>query len=239
MHVGCRQHGEGHFNAPVYGNGKFWYVPIPEGKDATERSWTYAELGLEDVLPKPWRFGEYAHYDPEFPDFTYGEPDTRKHGLRLRIPRQLHKNDFLFFISSLTYRHREDVERHPDIVNGWAYYFIGFFELEEDPIRVPSPFPQDVVRRFSNNAHIRRKETDDPLLLFRGTSVGKKRSRLLQRAIALSNGTTPNDLATHAMPWLKPRRNMGPTGWRYRWWSGDFVGDNGVTLLLSGLGVDP
>jgi hypothetical protein len=238
LHVGCRKNGEGGFNGPVYGNGTFRYVPIPEGEKATERCWTYAELQLEDVLPKPWKHGKYAHYDPEFRDFTYGEPNTRKHGLRLRFARHLKEGDFLFFISSLTYRQTADTLKQADVVDDWAYYLIGFLNLAEDPINVPNPIPNDIRARFPNNAHIRRNEVD-PLLIFPGTRAGRSASRLVLRARAISDGTDPNRLAREAIPWIRPRQNMGPTGWRYRWWAEEFVSEEGVIRLLQAVGVEP
>ena len=241
LHVGCIKRECG-CNGPVYGDGTFRYVPIPEREEATEMSWTYTELELVDVLCQPWNHGIYAHYDPQFRDqrgdheFTYGEPDTPKHSKRLQIARQLKKGEFLFFISSLEYKLTE-VERQPDINSEWSYYVVGFFELAENPVIVPNPIPTHIRDQFSSNAHVLRNETD-PVLLFKGERIGKKSSRQLARAKVISNKSIPNELAIRAMPWLRPRRNIAAEGWNYRWWGEDFVSEDGVGLLLERVRVD-
>ena len=231
LHVGSNRHFR--FLGPVHGDGTFKFIPIPEDKHDPERSWKYEELGLAEDLPRNWKWGKYAHYDPEFLTFTYGDPI--EHTLRLRHARELREDEFLFFLASLRYSPRDGETRASDIDPEWAYYLIGFFELAEPPIVLPYPFPDDARKRFSNNANVRRVNDQRPIFIFEGTKNGKEHSRQLMRAVALSNEVVPNTLARQAMPWLTPRPNKG---WAYRWWGENFVFPEGVQILLRAMGLD-
>ncbi len=232
LHVGCnRSHG---FLGPVYGDGRFRFVPIPEWhKCVSEKTWTYADLDLQETLPKNWKWGKYAHYDPEFESFTWGDYKNK----RTYQARQLQERAFYLFISSLKYFPIRGVEGAHDINPDWAYYLIGFFEVAELPTWVSYPLSTHFRDRFLNNAHIRRRDngTHRPFLIFTGTRRGKTRSRLLERAVALSNGVIPNSLARAAMSWLKP----SSTGrWNKRWWEEGIAPQQGVRRVLEAAGLD-
>ncbi len=219
----------------MYGDGRFKFVPIPERpKYVSGNSWTYGALGLGEILPTNWKWGNYAHYDPEFLTFTWGDYENK----RTYQARQLKARDFYFFISSLQYHLMSGVERAPDIDPDWGYYIIGFFKAAQLPVWIHYPIPKQTLARFPNNAHVRRREGSwDPFLVFTGTAQGEAGSRLLGRAVPLSNGVLPNRLAKEAMgDWLRP----SPSGsWNKRWWEEGVVSEAGVKLLLEAAGVDP
>lgn len=223
LHVGCNS--SHRFLAPILGDGSFKFVPIPEDIPS-EESWTYEHLGLREILTDAWSWGNYAHYDPEFLSFTWGDYEN----IRTLRARQLRPKDFYFFMSSLKYK-PDGAERLPDIDPDWAYYLIGFFEVAETPITVHHPIPEHIRERFPNNAHIRRDPAHHgrPFLIFTGTKTGEKKSRLLPKAVALSRQRIPNELSIAALPWLNPSNP--------RWWQAGIVPDEGVRLLLKAAGV--
>jgi hypothetical protein len=68
--------------APIFEDGSFEYIPIPEGYDSLE-SRTYGTIKgrsgkpLSDFLPGEL-LNNPVHYDPEFETFTYGDPTTKR-----------------------------------------------------------------------------------------------------------------------------------------------------------------
>jgi len=166
-----------------------------------------------------------VHYDPEFKTFSWGDYPNK----RTYYARQLQPGDCYFFISSLKY-HPGSVKRESDISSGWAYYITGLFVAAQLPEEVSYPISQRNRSRFGNNAHIRRLETADlgPFLVFTGDQKG---SRLLKRAIPISNKKVPNSIANDAMPWLNEANNPE---WQGRWWEG-LVPPEGTQVLLDAI----
>ena len=74
---------------PEYSDGTFKFIPMPENYPSAQ-SWTYEELGLKEVVPDSWK---YAHNDPEFRSFTWGDYINK----RTYLTRQLCKGDYVFF----------------------------------------------------------------------------------------------------------------------------------------------
>ena len=173
-------------------------------------------MGLKEWVPSDWK---YAHYDPEFITFTWGDYAR----IRTSWARKLHPNDYYFFIGSLRYNEEKGVKRESDIDQEWAYYLIGFFEMKLPPRQVSYPISDVIRSEFPNNAHVRRSSReDDRFLIF----CGSKRSRLLDRAIPLSHKRFPNDLAKKVMPWLSP---SSP-----RWWQG-VLSEEAVDFILNAI----
>ena len=210
MHIGCNR-SDGML-APIFGDGSFKYVPIREYCPSND-SWTYAQLGAKDWVPEDWK---YAHYDPEFLTFTWG--DYAK--IRTHWARKLRPGDYYFFISSLRY-HQTEARREPHIDPEWGYYLIGLFEAQEAPVELSYPIPSNLKSRFKNNAHVRRvPKSDEKFLIFSGTA----RSCLLKRAVPLSRRQYPNELAKRALPWASASNP--------RWWQG-IVSEEGASILLN------
>ncbi len=101
------------FRGPVYPDGSFAYVPIPESAATRQRDRfpveeplpTYADLDVEFRLPEALR-ATPIHADPEFPGVhgrahaTYGDP----YGVKARPIADLDPGDWLLFYATLTLR---------------------------------------------------------------------------------------------------------------------------------------
>lgn len=219
VHIGsnseCRNLG------PIFSDGTFRYVPIPE-KYPSDISVTYDDLGLTEFVPKKWL---YAHHDPEFTTFTWGDYINK----RTYTTRRLEKNDYVFFIASLQFK--GNTETRPIWIDPiWAYYIIGYFVLES-PIpfveKIEYPISDDHRELFSNNAHVRRdyeklveEGRDGPFSIYKGT----KKSRLLKVAVPISTKNKPNELARYT---LSDPNESAP-----RWWQHKVIEDNRVKHIL-------
>ncbi len=101
------------FRGPVYPDGSFAYVPIPESAATRPRSRfpvdeplpTYADLDVDFRLPEALRTTP-IHADPEFPGVhgrahaTYGDP----YGVKAGPIADLDSGDWLFFYATFTLR---------------------------------------------------------------------------------------------------------------------------------------
>jgi hypothetical protein len=170
--------GSGGMQGPLFPDGSFDYIPIPDGFGIDER--TYGNTAnlkprkLVEYFP-PSRRGVMAnqsiHFDPEFVTFTYGDPTPPKAGLR-----RLAKGDLLIFYCGL---------------EGWGYksepalYLMGYFEVLS--VGKPDDFGlQETLRLFGNNFHVRHRRVFEQqkaeLILIKGS----ERSRLLKTAVCIS-----------------------------------------------------
>lgn len=208
INVGANTNEPG-FRGPIRDDGRFTYVPIPEGEPTREEPPTYADLDLDlpfeiadGVLETP------VHLDPEFADYpeceryTYGDP----FGVKARPLLELAKGDYALFYATLTH-HGDDPADW--ITPDWGAYLIGHFRLARDPIEGDGYAALADAEReaFANNAHLRREPFDARVLL-RGAADG---SRLYDRAIPLSGrerGVDANRLVTE----LSADSGKGP------WW---------------------
>lgn len=220
------------FRGPLYPDGSFEYIPIPESKPVDGSVLTYADFDLEidvdDVADRP------VHFDPQFPEmgadrYTYGDD----HGVKARPLSELAAGDHVFFYATLTTTGRggeaaDSADRpHPDWVPPeWGAYLIGHFELAQDPV-TGEEFPElspDERSVFETNAHVKRTEFDARVLLL-GDPEG---SELYDIAVPLSSpeaGVDPNSLVTD----LSADSGKGP------WWRRPLRFDDDATAeLLAG-----
>jgi len=170
--------GSGGCQGPLFRDGTFEYVPIPDNtrKDPRTYSNTSGRYGrqLADYLPSSirWRRSQQSmHVDPEFETFTYGDPTPPKAGLRF-----LEAGDLLVFYAGL---------------EGWdfhsppALYIIGYFDVSRAGIAARFK-PSEVRSVFGRNAHVRHRDAyeqeKDRLVLVKGSSD----SRLLAKAVCIS-----------------------------------------------------
>lgn len=186
--------GSGGIQGPLFQDGSFEYIPIPDGFGIDER--TYGNTtGL-----KGRRFVEYfpeyrqaqirnqsIHFDPEFATFTYGDPTPPKAGLH-----HLEKGDMLIFYCGLE---GWDIRSEP------ALYLMGYFEVLA--AGKPANFSDQETRRlFQNNFHVRHRSVFErqrsELVLVKGSD----RSRLLSKAVRIS--TTGRDRAGKPLKVLSP-----------------------------------
>src|SRR6056297_2713256 len=88
---------------PLFPDGSFEYVPIPESAPTGEPVPTYADLDLETSVPAASR-DRPVHLDPEFPEYphcerySYGD-DTGMKATRLA---DLAAGEYVFFYATLS-----------------------------------------------------------------------------------------------------------------------------------------
>ena len=89
--------GSGGLHGPVFHDGSFEFVPIPDRFGIDERTYGNTsglkQRNLVEYFPESRREAMAAqsiHFDPEFATFTYGDPTPPKSGLR-----RLEKGDML------------------------------------------------------------------------------------------------------------------------------------------------
>lgn len=159
--------------SPLFGDLSFNYVPIPESdKYISDRSVKYSDIpALDGGNIKQYSNGnEYAHYDPEFNTYTYGEPNFPKNNQLLT----LESGDVVVFYSGFK----------GDIIEPGTCFVIGYFFISSvyhfKNNNENTKFPESL----SNNAHVRRSTVDEDFVIITGDN---NRSRLLKKAIQLSD----------------------------------------------------
>lgn len=219
---------------PIYPDGRFRYVPIPEREPTAEPVPTYADLDLDVDLPAE-ALDDQVHLDPTFAEYprcdryTYGDDYAVKAGPL----SELSAGDYVFFYATLSTvpEPGDDADaRTADasvdwIAPEWGAYVIGQFRLARDPLTGDEYRALDPDERawFDANAHVRR-ETFDARVLLAGDPAG---SALYDRAIPLSArevGSEANRLVTE----LSSDSGKGP------WWRRPMrFDDAGVEELLA------
>ena len=214
------------FRGPIYPDGSFEYVPIPEREPTSTAVPTYADLDLR--LPIPADVADTpVHLDPAFAGYadceryTYGD----EHGVKAGPLSSLSPGDYLFFYATLTTHdwpgdadvgadgsHDADGPTVDWIAPDWGAYLVGHFRVRRaitgDEYRA---LPADERAVFDANAHVRRADFDAKVLV-----EGDDDSRLYDRAVPLSApdaGATANRLVTE----LSNDSGAGPW-WRRRFW---------------------
>ena len=232
INVGANTNEPG-FRGPIYHDGRFRFVPIPEPEPTREPVPRYADLDLEGVPGyDPAAIGDRpVHLDPSFAEYpcceayTYGDPYPVKAG----PIAELSPGDWLLFYATLSTAPRTDrpTTDHADsapadwIAPDWGAYLIGAFRVERlltpDPDSEPTPALSPADReRFRTNAHLRRERFDARVLV----AGDCEDSGLLARAIPLSSpdaGSDPNRLVTALSadsgkgPWWRRPLRFDPT----------------------------
>lgn len=161
--------------SPRFPDGTFEYVPIPESPEhLSGREITYAELRGRHggTLDKYSGSTGFAHYDPEFETFTYGEPSEPKRSQLLRLTA----GDRLVFYSGF---------QGPDIAKGTCFV-IGYLTVRAVH-RAPmnESWPPISLVHLHRNAHFRRKNPEATLVVVEGEPSS---SRLFTNALQLSDG---------------------------------------------------
>jgi hypothetical protein len=170
--------GSGGIQGPLFRDGTFEYIPIPDGFGKDERTYgnTTGKHGkkLVDYFPEARRAkmkDQAIHLDPEFDTFTYGDPTPPKAGLR-----NLQQGDMLIFYCGL---------EGWDFKSSPALYLMGYFEIMTAG-RASAFSENDVQNLFSQNYHVKHRDIYErqkkELVLVKGSS----QSRLLKTAICLS-----------------------------------------------------
>jgi hypothetical protein len=204
INVGANTNEPG-FRGPLYPDGSFEYVPIPESKPTSEPVPTYGDLDLAtdvgDVADRP------VHFDPEFPEaggerYTYGD----EHGVKAGPIASLSTGDYLVFYATLSTPADPPDWAPPD----WGAFCIGHFRLARPPVtgEAYADLPPDERAVFASNAHVKRDPFDARVLVLGDPDD----SRLYDAAVPLSTpaaGTEANWLVTDcsadsgAGPWWR------------------------------------
>jgi len=201
---------------PIYPDGRFEYLPIPEREPVSEPVPTYADLDLdtalpEDILDKP------VHLDPTFAEYsccdryTYGDD----YGVKARPLLDLAAGDYVFFYATLSTTRRDvDTQGAGDdpaswIAPEWGAYVIGQFRLASDPLSGEEYGALSPTDRawFDANAHVRRERFDAEVML----AGDHEESMLYDQAFPLSTaeaGSEANRIVTE----LSSDSGKGP------WW---------------------
>ena len=195
VNVGANTNDPG-FRGPIYGDGRFEFVPIPETAPTREPVPTYGDLPLAFEVPEAVR-DVPVHLDPAFAGYgpaeryTYGDP----HGVKARPLLDLEAGDRVYFYATLSRVGDGDAE--PWVLDDWGAYLIGRFVLDRDPVAGEDyPALEPAGRAvYRGNAHLKRDPFDAAVLLHGEPTA----SGLLETAIPLSapaGGTVPNRVVT-------------------------------------------
>jgi len=227
INVGANTNEPG-FRGPVYPDGSFEFIPIPESEPVADAP-TYGDLAphLDVGIPESLH-GTPVHLDPEFPAYpcceryTYGDPWGVKAGPLL----ELSAGDSVLFYATLAPRAggKVGLAGHPDwVIPEWGAYLIGEFRLARDPVPgeayAEQRLPTAVTEAVSNNAHVRRAEFDAAVLL-----LGDGASGLYDRPVALSGAT-----GTEAGPVVS---DLSADSGRGPWWRRPLRFDAAATRRL-------
>lgn len=221
------------FRGPIYPNGSFEYVPIPEREptDPDAAVPTYADLAphLRTSIPGEL-LDRRVHLDPEFAAYprcerhTYGD----EHGVKARPISGLDPGDRLYFYATLSTVDPTDSDGDRDadgaadrdadgdaggrrqrtwIPPRWGAYLIGHFEVARVVTREAyAALPPEERRPFANNAHVKRQTVDAKAFV-----LGTDDSRLYDRAVPLSTPTAGSE-ANGLVTGLSNDSGRGP------WW---------------------
>jgi len=205
VNVGANTNEPG-FRAPVFADGSFAFVPIPESEPTREPVPTYGDLVPSLPIEIPESLADTpVHLDPEFAGYpycerhTYGDP----HGVKARPLADLERGDWALFYATLDTAADDPPAWQPP---EWGAYLVGGFRLSRDPVTDYASLSPDERAVFANNAHRKRERMDAAVLLH-----GDDRSGLFDRAVPLSApsaGVDANRLVTD----LSADSGKGP------WW---------------------
>jgi hypothetical protein len=172
--------GSGGIHGPLFADGSFAYVPIPDTYGVSE--YTYGNMRdrfdkpLSDYFPKSRQRSaadQPVHLDPEFETFTYGDPSRTKRSLG-----KLQPGDMLVFYCGLEGWEDYDVPS--------ALYLMGYFEVELAILPADEADQSLIEQHFANNFHVHHpsayQRDKDRLVLVKGGPG----SRLLAKAVKIS-----------------------------------------------------
>jgi len=160
--------------APLFADGSFEYIPIPERRDSSETRTFGNTVGAHARplftynLPKELENAK-LHFDPEFETFTYGDISIKRTYLL-----KLERGDLLVFYAGL---------------QPWDYdgenglYIIGYFTVKKIvDMRGLSDDEREYIRKcYPNNAHVKRLHDDAVIVIGDPT-----KSRRLDKAVRIS-----------------------------------------------------
>ncbi|WP_255195137.1 hypothetical protein [Halorarius litoreus] len=219
INVGANTNQPG-FRGPVFADGTFAFVPIPEPEPTSEPVPTYGDLAPHLPVEIPDALSDTpVHLDPEFREYPFGEAYTYgdPHGVKARPLASLAEGDWALFYATLdTASDAPPAWQSPD----WGTYLIGGFRLACDPVTDYDALSADDRDLFASNAHVKRETMDAAVLLLGGETSG-----LFDQAVPLSSreaGVDANRLVTE----LSSDSGKGP------WWRRPMKFDADATAEL-------
>ena len=220
INVGANTNEPG-FRGPVFADGSFEFVPIPESEPTRAAVPTYGDLASHLRTPIPDALHETpVHLDPEFAEYPFGEAYTYgdPHGVKARPLAALDEGDWALFYATLSTASDDPPGRQaPE----WGTYLIGGFRLARDPVTDYEALSPAEREQFASNAHVKRETMDAAVLLLGAPDE----SRLFDQAVPLSGreaGVDANRLVTD----LSSDSGKGP------WWRRPLRFDAAATVEL-------
>ncbi len=137
------------FRAPIFPDGSFEYVPIPEREPTDGAVPTYGDLAPSLSVAVPADLADRrVHLDPEFPGYPGGSAYTYgdEHGVKAGPISELAAGDHLLFYATLEPGLRDALvpsaggpapdpgDLPPWVAPDWGAYLIAAFELATDPV---------------------------------------------------------------------------------------------------------
>ncbi len=195
LNVGSRKGEEWPGQGPIFSDGTFKYVPIPEIPERVREEFkkelrTYEALGLGSYVDPEFR-EEFVHEDPEFKTFTYGHVE-RGFG-DIKALTSLKKGDYLLFMANLRYFPRKTGERRLSWINpDWGAYIIGYFVIDTVITQEEYLSSPELRELFKNNAHYKWKWEEHLREKYRNNLwIKGKSGHLLRIAVPLSDSEDP------------------------------------------------
>jgi hypothetical protein len=161
--------------SPIFDDGSFEFVPIPESFPAPGAATYNDRIGrkgkrLSAYVPSSIKNAP-MHEDPEFFTCTYGDATLKRYYLL-----KLVQGDLLVFYAGLrplaTAKYKE------------ALYIIGYFDVDNVTgfNKLSEAKLAESLQRYSHNAHVKRLNSLRDLVVV----AGSRHSRLLDKAILIS-----------------------------------------------------
>ena len=161
--------------APIFDDGSFEFVPIPEGVPAPGAATYNERIGrrgkrLSAYVPSSIKNAP-MHEDPVFLTCTYGDPTLKRYHLL-----KLVKGDLLVFYAGLQPYATDNYKE--------ALYIIGYFDVENvtEFNKLLEAELAESLQRYRHNAHVKRQNSRRDLVVVAGGGD----SRLLDKAIVIS-----------------------------------------------------
>ena len=195
------------FQSPIFADGTFELLPIPEERDLTGgrlvrfgdlRSFYDPEVSLRRYIPERW-WDYPCHLDPEFETFTYGDNcDTAPRAAALR---RVAPGDFMFFIARLLGAGDGRDANEP------GFYLVGYLEVESVLASVTRPLGEVDMAWAGNNAHVRRALSAQEWWSGFWVFGGSPNSRRFRQAVPVDRELASRAFRTAAgQPWEWDRR---------------------------------
>lgn len=164
--------------APIFSDGTFEYIPIPEG-DVSNENRTYGNTKkisgkLFSTFVPPRYKDEKLHFDPEFKTYTYGDPTGAP---KTAAMRTLETGDIIAFSAGLKPYGNDNYEE--------GIYLIGYFTVDKivDFTKIEENEMHDAYEIYLENAHSKREGLEKTLLIVVGD---KNKSKRFDKAILIS-----------------------------------------------------